>query len=335
MPKKLGRSIITLTQNISIISYSAIAGKKESEGPIGTCFDEICEGGYLGTDSFEKAEAELQKRAVNLALKKVNLTAETIDCIFSGDLLQGEIASHFGLRDFGIPLMGVYGACSTMAEGLILGSTFVDSDMAERTITVASSHYSSAERQFRFPLGYGSQRTPTAQWTATAAGACIVAKSDEPPFIRSVCIGKIVDLGIKDAANMGAAMAPAAADTIKVYLETTGKNPSDYDVILTGDLGNIGSNLLVELLQKDNIDISGVHKDCGAMIFDAEKQDTHAGGSGCGCSASVLCGYFLDKIKSGNVKNMLFVATGALMSPLSSQQGESVPGIAHLVELSG
>ncbi|MDR0983609.1 MAG: stage V sporulation protein AD [Ruminococcus sp.] len=333
MAKKIGRSVIKLENNVGIISYSAIAGKKESEGPVGTCFDEVCEGGYLDTDSFEKAEAELQKRAVNLALKKVNLTAETIDCIFSGDLLQGEIASHFGLRDFGIPLVGIYGACSTMAEGLILGSTFVDSGMSEHTVAVASSHFSSAERQFRFPLGYGSQRTPTAQWTATASGACLLAKSDEPPYVRSVCIGKIVDYGIKDAANMGAAMAPAAADTIKIFLETTGKNPSDYDVILTGDLGIIGSELVIELLQKDGIDISGVHKDCGAMLFDADKQDTHAGGSGCGCSASVLCGYFLDKIKSGNIKNMLFVATGALMSPLSSQQGESVPGIAHLVEI--
>jgi len=230
--------------------------------------------------------------------------------------------------------VGLYGACSTMAESLAMASLFIDSGMGEYCAAVTSSHFCSAERQFRFPITYGGVRTPTAQWTATASGCCIVGAVTEPPYIKAVTIGKIVDMGEKDANNMGAAMAGAAYDSISRHLSNTGKNVSDFDAIFTGDLGQVGSDILCELFSRHNEDISKVHKDCGLMIFDREKQDVHAGGSGCGCSASVLCGYILPRVRSGEYKNILFAATGALMSTTVVQQGESIPGISHVVEIS-
>ena len=234
-----------------------------------------------------------------------------------------------------MPFLGIYGACSTMAEGLLLASLFVDNDLAKKAMAVTSSHFCTAERQYRFPLNYGGQRTPTSQWTATASGSLVVAPSEKPPYIRGCTIGKIVDLGVSDANNMGAAMAPAAFSTISTFFTDTGMTPSDFDYIVTGDLGKVGSRILCELFERENINIRDNHKDCGMMLYDFDEQDIHAGGSGCGCAGSVLCGYFLPKLRAGEIKNILFAATGALMSPTVNQQGESIPSISHLVWLSG
>jgi stage V sporulation protein AD len=233
-----------------------------------------------------------------------------------------------------IPFLGIYGACSTMAEGLLLSALLTDSGIGGNIAAATSSHFSTAERQFRFPLSYGGQRPPSAQWTCTASGAVILSPEGGAPYVKGATIGTITDLGVTDANNMGAAMAPAAASTIKKYLDDTSSTPEDFDYIVTGDLGHVGSNLLLQLLEKEGVDISRQHKDCGVMIFNADEQDTHAGGSGCGCSASVLCGHFLPRVQTGEIKDMLFIGTGALMSPTASQQGESIPSIAHLVHIS-
>lgn len=334
MSQKLSRSTYRLSNAPSILAYAAVVGKKEGEGPLAQYFDEIHEDTTLGEKTWEKAESSLQKNAVSLALKKAKLQPTEIDLLFSGDLLNQCIGSSFGLRELQIPFCGLYGACSTMAEGLALASIMADNALVERAVAVTSSHFCSAERQFRFPLEYGGVRTPTAQWTVTGSGAAVVGRGSKPPYVKAVTLGKMQDLGIKDINNMGAAMAPAAADTIKQYLDDTQTKPSDYDLIITGDLGFVGSDLLLELLSREGIDIRKVHNDCGKMIFDREKQDVHAGGSGCGCSASVLCSYILKKIEAGQLKEVLFLATGALMSTVSMQQGESIPSIAHLVHLS-
>ncbi len=332
MLKKLGRNTFEFDSMPSIISYAATAGKKESEGPLGGCFDITEEDSHFGKETWEQAESEMLLRTVTLAIKKAGLKPDDINCIFSGDLINQCLSTSYGLRSLEIPFLGIYGACSTMAEGLLLASCFAASSEG-KFAAATSSHFSTAERQFRLPLSYGGQRTPSAQWTCTASGSVVVSSKGTAPFVRAVSVGKIVDLGIKDANNMGAAMAPAAASTIKTYLDDSGHKPEDFDCIVTGDLGLVGSQLLLELLEKDNIDISKQHKDCGVMMFDIEKQDMHAGGSGCGCSASILCGYFLPKVKSGEIKNMLFAATGALISPAASQQGESIPSISHLIHI--
>lgn len=334
MSQKISRATIRLNNHPAILASAAIGGKKESEGPLANSFDILCEDTTFGEQTWEKAESRMQKDAVNKALNKAHLSAADIDYLFAGDLLNQCISSTYGLRDLEIPFLGVFGACSTMAESLALASLFVDNGIANIAAAVTSSHFCSAERQFRLPLGYGGQRPPTAQWTVTGSGAVIVANHPQGPFVKEICIGKITDKGITDANNMGAAMAPAACDTIKTFLQDTGTTPNDYDMILTGDLGQVGSELLIELLNRENISIVGKHQDCGLMIYDREKQDVHAGGSGCGCSASVLCGYILEEIRKGRLDEVLFVATGALMSPTSVQQGESIPGIAHLVHLS-
>ncbi|MGI5855509.1 MAG: stage V sporulation protein AD [Candidatus Merdivicinus sp.] len=334
MSQRIGRSTFRLDNRPSAISYAAVGGKKEGEGPLARDFDLLCDDSSFGEQTWEKAESRLQKDAVNKALEKARLSTTDIDLIFAGDLLNQCVGSTYGLRDLEIPFLGLYGACSTMAESLCVASLFVDNGLAVHAAAVTSSHFCSAERQFRFPLEYGGQRPPTAQWTATASGAVIVGGSAKPPYIREVCIGKITDLGITDANNMGAAMAPAAASTIETFLKDTGTCPEDYDLILTGDLGRVGKDLLLDLLNRQGIDISGQHDDCGLMLYDLEGQDVHAGGSGCGCSASVLCAYVLPRLASGVYKDVLFIATGALMSPTSVQQGESIPGIAHLIHLS-
>lgn len=333
MPERVGNQTLNLLSRPAVTGYAAVVGKKEGEGPLANQFDKINEDTTLGELSWEKAESALQKEALTIALEKAGCTAGQIQYVFAGDLLNQCIGSSFGLRDFGIPFIGLFGACSTMALSLALSSILVDSGAATLSAAVTSSHFCSAERQFRYPLEYGGQRTPTAQWTVTGAGAAIIAAQGGGPFVQAVTLGKIVDLGIKDANNMGAAMAPAAADTIQTFLEDTGTRPTDYDLILTGDLGMVGSSLLKELLARENIDISPVHNDCGLLIFDLEEQDVHAGGSGCGCAASVLCSHIFNRMRSGNLKNILFCATGALMSTVSSQQGETVPSVAHLVQI--
>ncbi|MDE7280366.1 MAG: stage V sporulation protein AD [Ruminiclostridium sp.] len=319
----------------SVSAFAAAVGKKEGEGPLGDCFDYIADDVTLGESSWEKSESKLQQIALGTALSKGGFSEKNIDVIFAGDLLNQCVSSSYGARDTKIPFMGLFGACSTMAESLSLASVFVDSGAAVNAAAVTSSHFCSAERQFRLPVNYGGQRTPTAQWTATAAGCAVISPHGKPPYVRAVTIGKIKDMGITDANNMGAAMAAAAYDTISRHLCNTGQSIDDFDLILTGDLGKVGRDILIELFKKDNIDISEKHNDCGIMLFDLEKQDVHAGGSGCGCSASVLCGHIFKEIQEGRLNKVLFAATGALMSPTVVQQGESIPGICHAVELSG
>ena len=322
---------IVLQNKPYVMSYAAVGGKKEKNGPLGNCFDFTSEDSLFGEDSYEKAEARMQQIAVQLALEKANYEYSDIDCIFAGDLLNQCIGSSFKLRTTDMPFVGVYGACSTMALTLLLASVFINSGVAKKTVSVTSSHFCSAERQYRFPLEYGSQRTPTAQWTVTGSGAVVLTNEPQKAYVNAVTIGAVKDMGVSDQNNMGAAMAPAAADTIKRFLTDTNTTPEDYDVIFTGDLGSVGSNLLYELLSKEGIDIKAKHKDCGMMIFDIEDQDVHAGASGCGCSASVLTGHILKKLEKGEYNNILFCATGALLSPTSVLQGETIPSIAHLI----
>lgn len=331
--KRIGKRTIIFENKPKIISYGSVVGKKEHEGPLSNEFDSYTTDSFFGEKSFEKAESRLQKTAVQTALDKAGLTPDDIDNIFAGDLLNQCIGSSFGLRSFGIPFIGLYGACSTMALSAGLAAVFIDSGAAKKTISVTSSHFCSAERQYRFPLNYGSQRTPTAQWTVTGSGALILGKDGGDIYISSVTFGEIEDLNIKDANNMGAAMAPAAAGTLLNFFKDTETKPDDYDIIFTGDLGYVGTNLLYELLEREGIDIRCRHSDCGTLIFDREKQDVHAGGSGCGCSASVLCSYIMHRLEKGDFGNILFMSTGALMSPTSSFQGESIPGIAHLLNI--
>lgn len=333
MAIRQGRYTLNLTTRPSILGNAAVVGKTEGEGPLSAEFDHIYTDDTLGEISFEKAESTLQREAIIRALDKAGKTPADIDYILAGDLLNQCIGTSFGIRELGIPFLGLYGACSTMALSLGLASVLVDAKAANLAVASTSSHFASAERQFRQPLEYGGQRPPTAQRTATAAGASVVGYSDpNKPCVEAVTFGKIMDLGIKDANNMGAAMAPAAADTIATFLTDTATAPADYDLILTGDLGVVGSQLLKELLQKDhNIDISRNHTDCGLLIYDIEGQDVHAGGSGCGCAGSVFNSYILRRISEGDLKKVLLVATGALMSPTSTLQGESIPSVAHAV----
>lgn len=334
MAKRIGTHTIRLERPVSIIGFAAAGSRKEAQGPLGQYFDCINEDSSFGEKTWEKAESALQKCAVNKAIKKAGITPGDIDIMLAGDLLNQCIGSTYGARQMGIPYLGLYGACSTMAESLLLASLLTESGMANRCLAATSSHFCSAERQFRFPLEYGGVRTPSAQWTVTGAGACVTALQSGAPYVQEVTIGTIEDYGIKDINNMGAAMAPAAYATLTHYFNDTGKKTEDFDLILTGDLGMVGSSLLYQLMDESGHSITGNHKDCGLLIYDRLQQDVHAGGSGCGCSASVLCAYILPQLKEGLLKDVLFLATGAMMSPTSVQQGESIPGIAHLLHLS-
>jgi len=335
MPLRQGNHTIRLQNPPSVLNYAAVVSKKESEGPLATYYDIINEDAMFGQTSWEKAESRMQQEVAEKALDKASLSPGQIDCLFAGDLLNQCIGSHYGLRDLDIPFVGIYGACSTMAESLALAALFVESGMAGNAMAVTSSHFCSAERQFRFPLEYGGTRTPTAQWTATAAGAAIVGQNGASPYVRAVSFGSILDMGVKDINNMGAAMAPAAAQTIRRFFEDTATNADNYDLVLTGDLAKVGSTLLSELLERDGYQLGKKHADCGLMIYDRETQpDVNAGGSGCGCSAAVLCSYILQSMREGKLNDVLFVATGALMSTVTVQQGETIPAVAHLVHLS-
>ena len=333
MAQRLGKYTLRLENRPRVQGFASIVGKKEGDGPLERYFDAVHDDTTLGQDSWEKAESRLQQEAAEEAIKKAGVTEQDIQYILAGDLLNQCISSTFGLQSLNIPFWGQYGACSTMAQTLSLASVLVDAGAAERCLAVTSSHFCSAERQFRFPLEYGGQRTPTAQWTATASGAVVVGQSGDGPWVSAVTAGRIRDLGIKDVTNMGAAMAAAAAQTLFDFLTDTQTKPADYDLILTGDLGLIGSSLMEEILRRDGIEIAPVHNDCGLMLYDREKQDVHAGGSGCGCSGAVLCSVVLQRMCRKKLRNVLFIGTGALMSTTSSQQGESIPGIAHLVYL--
>ena len=334
MAVRIGSRTIQLNHAPSIVGFAAVGAKKEKEGPLADYFDYLSEDSSFGEKTWEKAETLMQKKAIELALQKGGIQKEQIDFLFAGDLLNQCISSAYASRELQLPFFGLYGACSTMAESLCLAGMFVDTKLASRCLAVTSSHFCSAERQFRFPLEYGGQRTPTAQWTVTGSGACVVAGKARPPYLRAATVGTVEDLGITDINNMGAAMAPAAAKTLCQFFNDTAAQPEDFDLILTGDLGFVGSRLFERLMQAQGCPIAGRHNDCGLMIYDRLRQDVHAGGSGCGCAASVLCSFILPQIACQRLKNVLFMATGALMSPTSVQQGESIPGIAHLLHLS-
>ena len=336
MARRIGKRTVEFENYPVIKGFASVCGSKESKGPLGKLFDKTFDDNRFGQDTWEKSESILQKESVNLSIKKSNVSVDEIDFIFAGDLLDQCISSMLGTKKLNIPFLGQFGACSTMAQSIIMASVFVESGSARNAIAVTSSHFCAAERQYRFPLDYGGQRTPNAQWTVTGSGAVVIgnkSNNDNNPLIKRFLAGTIEDLGVTDSSNMGAAMAPAAAVSLRNFFLDTHSSPNDYDLIVSGDLGETGSVLLQELLLKDKIDISKNYKDCGLMIFYKEKQDVHAGGSGCGCSASVLCSYILQKMKKRELNNVLFMATGALMSPTSFQQGNSIPGVAHIVHL--
>lgn len=329
MKKRIGKQTVRFDKKVYIKGSAAICGTKENEGPIGNDFDIIMPDAEWNEETWEKTESKMQREAVKLAVQKAGLNLSDIEYIFAGDLLNQCIGAGFGLRELDIPFFGVYGACSTMIESLSLSAAMIDGGFADNTAAVTSSHFCTAERQYRTPLAYGGQRTPTAQWTVTGAGALVLSSNSTGPYITEITTGKICDMGVKDANNMGGAMAPAAYDTLLAHFKDSGKKPSDYDLILTGDLGKVGREILIELIAKDGYDISKNYNDCGCMIYDLQEQDVHSGGSGCGCIASVLCGHILKRMNNGELKNVLAIGTGALLSPTSSLQGESVPGIAH------
>ena len=324
-----GKQSIVFEKTPYIISSSSIAGKKESEGPLGKLFDVVGKDDLFGEKTWEEAESALQKEACLLALQKAKIGTEDVRFLFGGDLLRQGIATSYGLEELQIPLFGLFGACSTSGEALALASMAVSAGYGDYMLAVTSSHFASAEKEFRFPLSYANQRPLSAQWTVTASGAFLVGKRKSHVRITGITVGKIVDWGLKDSQNMGACMAPAACDTIIRNLKDFGRCPEDYDRIITGDLGYVGQSILFDLMRNQNVDIKNNHMDCGMTIFDQKTQDTHAGGSGCGCAASTLSAYILPKIESGEWKRVLFVPTGALMSTVSYNEGSSVPGIAH------
>ena len=333
--KQIGRHSFRFSVPPVIPTWASVAGKKETQGPLGTTFDVTCEDSYYGQKTWEQAERKMQQLALQTLAKKAGILQSDFQLVFSGDLLNQCIGSSFSLRNLDIPHIGLYGACSTMAESLMMASMAVGGGFTENAIAMTSSHFASSERQYRFPLGYGGQRTPTAQWTVTGAGAAFVSNQGKGPRIEGCTIGTVTDLGIKDANNMGAAMAPAALHTITTHFEDFGTTPDEYDLIVTGDLGQLGKEILITLLEKEGLHLGEKLADCGCLVFDNTLQDVHAGGSGCGCSAITLCGYLLNKLSIGSMKRILFCGTGALLSPTSVQQGLPISGVCHAVIISG
>ena len=353
MNQKIGKASMKPENPIYILNSASIVGTKEGEGPLKDLFDMVGDDDMFGCNTWEEAESSLQKDAVYLAMGKAGVRPENIDYIFAGDLLGQSIATSFGISTYEIPLFGVYGACSTCGESMLLGSVCIAGGFADRVVCVTSSHFASAEKEFRFPLEYGNQRPLSASWTVTGSGAFVLG-SEEMALSRdaeqakssggkqgkavrakitAMTVGKITDFGLKDSMNMGACMAPAAASTLEQHFIDFGSQPKDYDKIITGDLGSVGQKVLIDLLRNKGIDISEMHMDCGIEIFDTETQDTHAGGSGCGCCAVTLSAYILKQIEEGIWKKVLFVPTGALLSKTSFNEGQSVPGIAHALVL--
>ena len=334
-PKRRGKQSFLLPNCPIITAWASVAGKKESEGPLAKYFDQTCQDTYLGEKTWEQAEKHLQQMALGTLAQKAGMKTTDFSLVYSGDLLNQCIGSSFSLNKTGIPHLGLYGACSTMAQSLLMAAMTVDGGYNDQVVALTSSHFASSERQYRFPLGYGGQRTPTAQWTVTGAGAALVCASGKGPVIDSATIGTVTELGIKDAANMGAAMAPAAFETIQAHLQDMDRTADDFDLIITGDLGQHGKQVLLELARRNGLNLGGKLADCGTMIFDMNSQDVHSGGSGCGCSAVTLCGYLLDLLAKGSRKRILFCGTGALLSPTSTQQGLPIPGICHAVSITG
>lgn len=330
-----GKQSIKVPIPVYIRASASVAGTKEGEGPFGDLFDMVGVDDKFGCDTWEEAESTLQKEALQLAIGKAGLQKEDIRFLFAGDLLGQSIASSFGLGSFQIPLLGMYGACSTCGLSLAAATIMIAGGMAQYAACVTSSHFASAEKEFRFPLGYGNQRPLSATWTVTGSGAFVVSSirgEKDRAIICGLTIGKIVDFGLKDSMNMGACMAPAAADTIYRHLQDFGSKPEDYDKIITGDLGSVGQKVLWDMMREKGMDISKVHMDCGIEIYD-KSQDAHAGGSGCGCSAITLSAFILKQLEEGKWKRVLFVPTGALLSKTSFNEGQSIPGIAHGVEI--
>lgn len=332
---KRGRQSFQFEEPPVITHWASVAGKKEMEGPLAHTFDMTSPDTYFGQKTWEQAEKHMQQVVLDILASKALISKKNFDLVFSGDLLNQCIGSSFSLRNLGIPHLGLYGACSTMAESLLLASITVGGGFADRVVAMTSSHFASSERQYRFPLGYGGQRTPTAQWTVTGSGAALVCSDGKGPRVESCTVGTVTDLGIKDANNMGAAMAPAAFSSIRAHFQDLKTGPEDFDLIVTGDLGQLGKELLLELARQDGLSLGGKLTDCGTLVFDNTTQDVHSGGSGCGCSAITLCGELLNKLNSGKLKKILFCGTGALLSPTSTQQGLSIPGICHAVSITG
>ncbi len=347
--KCVGAQSVCFTEDVYVLGRAAVVGKKEGEGPLRSFFDEIDETDRFNGENWNEAESNMMKKAAELAIRKAGLTPKQIRMLFAGDLLGQLLASSFGAGELPIPFLGVYGACSTMGESLLLASMAVAGGFADCAQAVTSSHFASAEKEFRFPLGYGNQRPPAATWTVTGSGSLVVGnevaltrsqkqredgqKRSAEVVITGGTVGKVTDFGIKDKANMGACMAPAAAAVIEAHLRDFNRTPADYDRIITGDLGAVGAGILADLLGQKGYDVRQVQEDCGLLIFDNESQDTHSGGSGCGCSAVTLAGYLLTRLYEGEWKRILFVPTGALLSPVSANEGHSIPGIAHAIVL--
>ena len=331
--ERLGKQTIKFNTPPTITEASSIVGPKEAQGPLAKYFDQCLEDEFWGEKTWEKAESKIIKENVNTLIFKSGIPIDQIDYCFAGDLLNQCISSSFGLRDINLPFFGVFGACSTFVESMCLGSVFIEGGGAKNVVCATSSHFCSAEKQFRFPLELGNQRTTTAQWTVTGSGASLLSSSGSGPYITNITPGKIIDMGIKDANNMGAAMAPAAFDTLITHLQDTCRKPSYYDLIITGDLGYIGKDILTELAETKGYNIKNNYNDCGVLIFDKNEQDTHSGGSGCACVATTFSGYLYKQLKSRKINKILLIATGALMNATSSQQGESIPGIAHAISI--
>jgi len=325
--------LLRFPQPVHFLTWGNVGGAMESRGPLADWFDEWDEDSFFGQSTWEKAESLMQALALQHALQKEGLSTDALDAVLGGDLLNQCVATSFAMRDVPVPLLGLYGACSTMGEALLLGGCLVSGGYYQHVGAAASSHFCAAERQYRTPLPYGSQRSPTAQWTATAAGCCILGSAPGNPRLVCGLPGRVVDLGIRDMTNMGAAMAPAALDTLERLFRATQTTPRDYDRIFTGDLGAVGHRIVSEQLEQDGYAVDGRYTDCGLLLYDREKQDMHAGGSGAGCSAAVLCGYILGQLKRGVWRRVLFAPTGALLSPTMSFQKESIPGICHAVVL--
>ena len=332
---KIGRQSFHPDHPVFITHWANIGGKRESEGPLAHTFDLTSRDTLFGQATWEQAEKHMQQLALDTLAQKASLSPRDFDLVFSGDLLNQCVGSSMSLRNRKIPHLGLYGACSTMAESLLLAAMTVGGGYADRVVAMTSSHFAASERQYRFPLNYGGQRPPTSQWTVTGAGAALVCSEGKGPRIESCTMGTVVDYGIKDANNMGSAMAPAAYATIRTHFEDLCTGPEEYDLIVTGDLGQLGQELLLQLARDDGIHLGGKLTDCGNLIFDNLTQDVHAGGSGCGCSAVTLCGELLNKLRSGKLKKILFCGTGAHLSPTSTQQGQSIPGICHAVSILG
>lgn len=334
MGEKNGRTL-KFNKRIGVINCASVVGKKEGEGPMSKYFDMIVNDEYFGEKTYEKAESRFQKTALNLALQKSLLTVPSLDLIASGDLLNQCMSSCYSVRDLGVPYIGLFGACSTMTLSSLVAAMSIESGYSKKAAAITSSHFCTAERQFRQPLQYGAQRPPSAQRTVTAGAAVILGENEGKVTVDSITIGSVIDFLVSDANNMGAAMAPSACDTLCRFLEDTGTVPTDYDMIYTGDLGQVGANIFRDMVKERGFTLGDNYNDCGLMIYSRKNQDVHSGGSGCGCSGAVLTSYVIPSLNVGKFKRVLFMSTGALMSPTALFQGESIPGVSHLMYLKG